>query len=330
MIRHLLPRAATLLLFALLLVAPLTAQDQPPDPSGLDAAAGTPASLPTREPRPAPIVSVSAENTRLDRYFEVLPQGETGLLRLAGTNAANSPIIEAHADLFDKRSAFFSAGDQGWFALVAASIEQATRDDYPMVVSVSYADGTQTTLQMTIMVVLGSFIRQNVSLPADKGYLLDIETERNELARLESIYAGYTELRTWDETGFQLPISANLTSPFGAFRTFNGTLNTRHTGWDIRTTLGQQVMSSAAGRVVFSGWLDIRGNHIIIDHGYGVYSGYSHFDQVNVRRGDTVTKGQILGLTGATGRTSGPHFHWEMAVNGSYVDSVQFITMWMP
>jgi murein DD-endopeptidase MepM/ murein hydrolase activator NlpD len=195
---------------------------------------------------------------------------------------------------------------------------------------VTYADGVQTTLQMQIMVVLGSFIRQNVSLPADKGYLLDIETERNELARLDSVYAGYTELRGWDETGFQLPISANLTSPFGAFRTFNGTLNTRHTGWDIRTTLGQPVAASAAGRVVYSGWLDIRGNGVIIDHGYGVFSGYSHFDQVNVRRGDTVTKGQILGLTGATGRTSGPHFHWEMAVNGAFVDSLQFITMWMP
>lgn len=330
MTRRFLSRAAALLLFALLSVAPLIAQDQPPpDPSGLDAAS-TPAPLPTREPRPAPVVSVTSENTRLDRYFEVIPQGRTGLLRLAGTNAANSPIIEAHAELFGRRSAFYAAGDQGWFALVAASMEQATRDDYPLVVSVSYADGTQASLQMTIMVVLGSFIRQNVNLPADKGFLLDIETERNELARLESVYAGYTELRMWDETGFQLPISANLTSPFGAFRTFNGTLNTRHTGWDIRTTLGQPVRASAAGRVVFSGWLDIRGNNVIIDHGYGVFSSYSHFDEVNVRRGDTVTKGQILGLTGATGRTSGPHFHWEMAVNGVYVDSLQFITLWMP
>jgi murein DD-endopeptidase MepM/ murein hydrolase activator NlpD len=326
--RHILSRAAAAFLFMLLIVAPLTAQDQP-DPSGLDSGS-TPAPLPTRQPRPAPVVTVTSENTRLDRYFEVLPQGETGLLRLAGTNAAGSPISAAHAELFGWRSVFYSTDDQGWFALVAASIEQSTRGDYPLVVTVTYADGTQTTLQMTIMVVLGSFIRQNVSLPADKGYLLDIETERAELARLESVYEGYTEVRMWDETGFQLPISANLTSPFGAFRTFNGTLNTRHTGWDIRTTLGQQVRASAAGQVVFSGWLDIRGNHIVIDHGYGVYSGYSHFDQVNVRRGDTVTKGQVLGLTGATGRTSGPHFHWEMAVNGGYVNSLQFITMWMP
>jgi murein DD-endopeptidase MepM/ murein hydrolase activator NlpD len=89
-------------------------------------------------------------------------------------------------------------------------------------------------------------------------------------------------------------------------------------------------MASAAGRVAFAGRLDIRGNHVIIDHGFGVFTGYSHMSQVNVTRGQLVTRGQILGLSGNSGRSSGPHLHWEVTVNGDWVDSVDFINMWLP
>src|SRR5690606_323043 len=149
------------------------------------------------------------------------------------------------------------------------------------------------------------------------------DTERAELARLESIFATTTTERYWDETGFQMPILSRLTSPFGAFRTFNNTLNTRHTGWDIRSTLGTPILASAAGKVVYAGMMDIRGNYVVIDHGYGVYSGYAHMSQVHVTRGQTVAKGQVIGVVGNTGRTSGPHFHWEIAVNGEWVDAVR-------
>ena len=68
----------------------------------------------------------------------------------------------------------------------------------------------------------------------------------------------------------------------------------------------------------------------MIDHGYGVYSGYAHFSQIHVTRGQTITAGQVLGMSGNTGRSSGAHLHWEMVVNGEWVDSLAFIEMWMP
>ncbi|QYU68492.1 M23 family metallopeptidase [Leptolyngbya sp. 15MV] len=73
-----------------------------------------------------------------------------------------------------------------------------------------------------------------------------------------------------------------------------------------------------------------RGNYVLIDHGYGIYSGYAHLGTMHVTRGQDVTRNQVLGTVGDTGRVSGPHFHWEMAVNGNWVDSVQFIQLWMP
>ena len=89
-------------------------------------------------------------------------------------------------------------------------------------------------------------------------------------------------------------------------------------------------MAIASGTVAFAGQLDIRGNYILIDHGWGVYSGYAHFSQINVAQGQTIARGQLLGLSGNTGRSNGPHLHWEISVQGEWVDGDAFIHMWLP
>ena len=314
-----------LLTFALSL-APLLAQDQPPteDTGGGMDPVTTPAPLPTRMPRPAVYLIAQEGDTELHFFFQVIPQGETGLARVVGDG-----ISSVRARWLDKLIDFYPMED-GFYGLLAAAMETPTGRSTTLDVFVTKTDETRVTLHAAVEIVLGNFITQDVVVPADRGALLDTETERNELARLESLSAPSTPERYWDETGFQLPILAALTSPFGAFRSFNSTLNTRHTGWDIRTTLGVPVMASAAGRVAYTGRMDIRGDYVFIDHGYGVYSGYAHFSVVHVTRGQMVEKGQVLGLSGDTGRTSGPHFHWEMTVNGNWVDSVQFLEMWQP
>lgn len=299
-------------------VAPLAAQDS---------SSATAVPLPTRQPRPAPSSSQTVNNATLQLFFPTLPQGTTGLMRVTAENGAT--ITSVRARFLDDLIDFFTA-DDGFYGLISAGMEQQTSRTNPLDVFVTYSDGSRDTINANVEIPMGAFIRQDVTLAPDKTYLLDIETERNELARLESIFANVTETKLWDETGFRFPLGSALTSPFGAFRTFNGTLNTRHTGWDMQATLGTPVMASAAGVVVFSAPLEVRGNNIVIDHGFGVYSTYSHFSVVHVTRGETVAKGQILGEVGATGRTSGPHFHWEIAVNGNFVDGVQFLEMWMP
>ncbi|MDX2161586.1 MAG: M23 family metallopeptidase [bacterium] len=321
----------------------LNAQEQPPataesgfDESGLDAVSGTPLAPLVRASRPTPdtVIRTDDGGTTMEIYFRALPQGSSGIVRVFGENAAGSPVESVTAAFLDDALAFYPASvtglDDSFYAIASAGMEQNARPGYDFTALIRYADGSEATLIQPLDVVVGPFIRQIVTLPPDTAFLLDAETERNELARLESIHGAYTPERFWDADGFQLPIRNELTSPFGAFRTFNDSVNTRHTGWDIRTTMGIPVMASEAGRVAFAGRLSIRGSHVIVDHGYGVFSGYSHLSQIHVTTGQTLTKGQIIGMTGATGRTSGPHFHWEMAVNGDYVDSVQFLEMWMP
>ena len=280
---------------------------------------------PTPIPRPQPFNVITQDGITVELFFETIAQGQVGLAHVHGANVAG-----ARARFLDELTDFFPMDDGGYYGLLSAGMEQNPRT-YDMTIFAWFEDESRVTINIPVEVVRGAFIRQEIMMAPDRAYLVDAEIERAELARLESIFNQYTAERLWSDDGFQMPIlNSTLTSPFGAFRNFNGTLQTRHTGWDIRTTLGVPVMASASGEVAYSGRFDIRGNIVVINHGFGVYSTYNHLSQIHVTRGQTIDRGQIIGVTGDTGRSSGPHFHWEMAVNGDFVDSVHFAETWLP
>lgn len=280
----------------------------------------------TPVPRPQPITVLQENGLTASLYFTQIAQGNIGLVQVQAEGIAG-----ARARFLNEMIEFFPVPGEGFYGLLAVKMEQNPRT-YDLSIFAWFDNEERVTLNTQVNVVTGGFIRQdNITIAPDRAYLVDTEVERSELARLESVFSAVTPQQMWDGEGFQSPIlGAAFTSPFGAFRTFNGTLQTRHTGWDIRTTLGVPVMASAAGEVAYSGRMDIRGNLVVIDHGFGVFSTYSHLSQIHVTRGQTIIKGQIIGVTGDTGRSSGPHFHWEIAVNGDYVDSIQFTETWLP
>ena len=103
-----------------------------------------------------------------------------------------------------------------------------------------------------------------------------------------------------------------------------------HSGLDFCGGEGLQITAPAAGRVVFSAPLTVRGNATIIDHGRGVYSGFWHQSQMFVNVGDMVEQGQVIGLVGGTGRVTGAHLHWEVWVNGVQVDPLEWLNQVYP
>lgn len=300
--------------------------DETPPPTLDPNATPVPVYTPTPLPKPLPISTLAQDGVTVELFFQTIAQGQIGLIHVIGEGLAG-----ARARFVSEIVDFFPVEGDGFYGLIAANIEQSPRVYDLSIFAWHENDSERITINTQIEVVLGSFIRQEITMAPDRAYLVDTEIERTELARLESIFSGVRPDVMWDATGFQMPIlGSELTSPFGAFRTFNGTLQTRHTGWDIRTTLGVPVMASGGGEVVFAGLMDIRGNIVIVDHGYGIFSVYCHLSQIHVTRGQSIVKGQIIGVTGDTGRSSGPHFHWEFAVNGNFVDSVQFTQTWIP
>ncbi len=277
---------------------------------------------PEPRPRPFPVQTFESGPVTLARYFDTLNQGDVGLLQISGATQARARFLSRFVD-------FFPGSDGGLYALVAVGIDQTPRD-YALDVTATLADGQTVTLNLLVTVGWGGFARQSFTVPPERAYLTAPEIERNEYARLESVFADPMDTPMWDTLGFQPPVSSVITSPFGAYRTLNQNTQTRHTGWDLRAVPGTPIQASASGSVAFSGPLDIRGNHVVIDHGYGVFSGYSHMSQLHVSRGQTVERGQIIGVTGNSGRSNGPHLHWEININGEWIDGVLFTEMWLP
>lgn len=129
---------------------------------------------------------------------------------------------------------------------------------------------------------------------------------------------------------FDWPRPPRVTSPFGQRRLFNGELRSRHTGLDLAGRDGDPVRAAADGRVAFTGDLFYQGGAVYVDHGLGVYTGYFHLSGIEVEPGDEVTRGQVVGRVGATGRVTGPHLHWAAYVDGQTLDPATLLELLPP
>lgn len=274
-------------------------------------------------PRPMPGKLVFAEDLRLELYFVTLQPGGSGLLRLSGAD-----VTGARYTFRDAEAAFFAHADGGWHALLAIDMDAPPGLYALNVVAERESDSLEFTLELSIE--QAGFIVQEFALPADRAHLVNAAVEAAELARLAELVGPRSPKPLWDASGFALPLDSPMTSPYGSFRLLNDAWQTRHSGWDQVAPIGSPIRAMAAGRVVFADRLEIRGNFALIDHGLGVYSGYAHLSELLAREGQSVAAGQVIGSSGNTGRSSGPHLHWEIVANGIWLDGLAFLELWLP
>ena len=154
----------------------------------------------------------------------------------------------------------------------------------------------------------------------------NIERAQKEARKIKRVYAEGSIARLWDGE-FQLPMTSDITSPFGNKRVFNGQLKSFHNGVDFRARSATPVYAANSGVVKMAENLFYSGNAVVIDHGTGIFTIYAHLSRIDVTAGQLVEKGQRLGLTGATGRVSGPHLHWGVKVKGVAVNPMQLIQL---
>ncbi len=126
---------------------------------------------------------------------------------------------------------------------------------------------------------------------------------------------------------FRAPVLARPTDSFGTRRMFNGKLASIHKGMDFRAPIGTVVRASNSGVVVLARPLYYEGNCVIIDHGLGLYTLSMHFSRIDVHEGQHVVAGDRLGLSGATGRVTGPHLHWAVRWESAYLDPGKLLRM---
>lgn len=157
---------------------------------------------------------------------------------------------------------------------------------------------------------------------------LDAETQaridrENEKAR-EIGRQSHDTPRMWTAP-FKRPRSSTVTARFGTGRMFNGTLAARHLGVDFRGSTGSPVVAANRGVVALVDRFFLAGNVIYIDHGDGVVTGYFHLSRALVAAGDTVARGQKIGLVGRTGRVTGPHLHWSARYGALTVNPIGLV-----
>ncbi len=128
-----------------------------------------------------------------------------------------------------------------------------------------------------------------------------------------------------DATPTIWPVRGWITSPFGhRISPFTGTLQ-MHEGIDICARLGTPVRATADGVVIYSGWKSDYGKLITLDHGYGYRTRYAHLSKIYVKNGQRVKRGEIIGAVGSTGRSTGPHLHYEVKVRGLPVNPKKYL-----
>ncbi len=129
---------------------------------------------------------------------------------------------------------------------------------------------------------------------------------------------------------FILPHSGRLTAQFGDRRLYNNQRTSFHNGVDIAAARGEPVVASNAGRIVLASDFYFSGKMVIIDHGLGLFTSYHHLDKILVRRGQGIKKGEVIGLVGSSGLSTGSHLHWSVRVGESRIDPMSLLTLSFP
>ncbi|MEI7429951.1 MAG: peptidoglycan DD-metalloendopeptidase family protein [Betaproteobacteria bacterium] len=168
---------------------------------------------------------------------------------------------------------------------------------------------------------------QRITLKDSSRVTLSAENEaraEKEIAVIQGLKKHWREATDTD-SDFLLPAPGRLASRFGLRRFFNGEPRAPHSGLDIAVARGTSLKAAAHGQILNVDDYFFNGKTVFVDHGNGLISMYCHLDRIDVQTGDTVAKGQHLGLSGMTGRASGPHLHWGVILNGVMVDPALFI-----
>lgn len=151
----------------------------------------------------------------------------------------------------------------------------------------------------------------------------DMERIRRERKEMDAAFETFT--RGTAHTAFLLPAQGPVSSPFGLRRFLNDQPRNPHSGLDIAAPEGTPIVATAQGVVVALGDYFFNGKTALLDHGQGLITMYCHMSKINVRLGDKLAAGDLIGLVGQTGRVTGPHLHWGVSLNNARVDPGLFL-----
>jgi murein DD-endopeptidase MepM/ murein hydrolase activator NlpD len=264
------------------------------------------AQSPTVSLAPALVEAGSPELIRIDAPETAVPEGEW---------------------LGNKLEFFRGRQNRAWFALTGVDVEAAAGASQLKII-VRQPRTAAEDLSRTVEIHAAHYRTGSLSV-APKFVEPDPEALKQihaEAALKAQIFAFSAPEPLWSAS-FRAPVSAPPTDSFGTRRMFNGKLASVHKGMDFRAPTGTPVHAANSGVVVLARPLYYEGNCVVIDHGLGLYTISMHFSRIDVHEGQHVAAGQPLGLSGATGRVTGPHLHWAVRWRDAYLDPAKLLKL---
>ena len=262
-------------------------------------------------------IDTDAKSLNVEISPKIIKQGDAFIIKVTGINNSDMPIATVA-----KNSIPFSMCGKGCFIGVGAMNLDAKTGTYPVKVNAG-----QKRRNLTLRVKKGAFPEIHMTLPDEKVILSpdDLEVVNEENERLKSLFLKVSN-RLWKGT-FLRPVENSIATYFGTKRIMNKTWTSMHRGIDIKGLEGEEVRASNNGKVVLAQELFFGGNTIILDHGQGIHTVYMHLSQLQVGCGDSVSKGDVIGLLGSTGRSTGPHLHFGVKISDISVNPLSVLNL---
>jgi hypothetical protein len=266
----------------------------------------------------------------------VWPQASAVRLTPAVVEAGSPELIRVEAgdaagidgEWLGKKLEFFRGRAKGaWFALAGADVETPAGPS-SLTITLHLAEGGVRDVTRAVDIHAGHYRTGSLTVapkfvePNSEA----LERIKAEQALKEKVFTVSAPEPLW-AASFRAPVTAPPTDSFGTRRMFNGTLASVHKGMDFRAATGTPVRAGNSGVVVLARPLYYEGNCVVIDHGLGLYTISMHLSRIDVKEGQRVATGDRLGLSGATGRVTGPHLHWAVRWQNAYLDPAKLLKL---
>ncbi|MFN0107642.1 MAG: M23 family metallopeptidase [Blastocatellia bacterium] len=227
---------------------------------------------------------------------------------------------------------FFEFDSTSNFWCGFAGVELGTAaGNHPLKLELISANGVRSTSIQTVTTEPASY--PSGKLTVDNQFLSpDAEARKRiqqERALKREIFARVSANRGW-KGNFIAPVDNIVTEPFGVRRIFNDRRRSTHQGLDFRAALGAPVRAMNSGEVILARSMFYEGGLVVIDHGHGLLTMYLHLSEFKTKEGSRVGKGQVIGLSGATGRVTSEHLHVGVRWLGVYLDPATLLNMKLP